>query len=137
MKEDKGQSFLGRGWCFPIRFSNGAISPTIMVEEEEDIRQSLHIILSTRLGERVIRPDFGTALHNMVYHNMDLTARTQLKAAIEKAILYWEPRITLNKVSFDMSEERSGRLSILLEYTVRQTNSRGNIVYPYYYEEHF
>lgn len=136
MKEDKGQSFLGRGWSFPIRFSGG-ISPTMMVEDEEDIRQSLHIILSTRMGERVMRPDFGTDLHNMVYHNMDLTARTQLRAAIERAVLYWEPRITLNKVSFDMSEERSGKLSILLEYTIRQTNARGNIVYPYYYEEHF
>lgn len=136
MNEDKGQSFLGRGWSFPIRFSGG-ISPTMMVEDEEDIRQSLHIILSTRVGERVMRPDFGTDLHNLVYHNMDLTARTQLRAAIERAVLYWEPRITLNKVSFDMSEERSGKLSILLEYTIRQTNSRGNIVYPYYYEEHF
>ena len=137
MNEDKGQSFLGRGWSFPIRFASGGMNPTVMVEDEEDIRQSLHIILSTRVGERVMRSDFGTGLHNMVYHNMDLTARTQLRAAIERAILYWEPRITLNKVSFDMSEERSGKLSILLEYTVRQTNSRGNIVYPYYYEEHF
>lgn len=137
MKEDKGQSFLGRGWSFPIRFGSSGMNPTLMVEDEEDIRQSLHIILSTRVGERVMRPDFGTDLHNLVYHNMDLTARTQLRAAIEKAILYWEPRITLNKVSFDMSEERSGKLSILLEYMIRQTNSRGNIVYPYYYEEHF
>lgn len=136
MGEDKGHSFLGRGWSFPIQFSNG-INPTVMVEEEEDIRQSLRIILSTRLGERIMHTDFGTDLYNMVYHNMDLTARTQLRAAIENAILYWESRITLNNVSFDMSEERSGKLSILLEYTIRLTNSRGNLVYPYYYEEHF
>ena len=136
MGEDKGHSFLGCGWSFPIQFSGG-INPTVMVEEEEDIRQSLRIILSTRLGERIMRSDFGTDLYNMVYHNMDLTARTQLRAAIENAVLYWESRITLNEVSFDMSEERSGKLSILLEYTIRLTNSRGNLVYPYYYEEHF
>lgn len=136
MGKDKGHSFLGRGWSFPIQFSNG-INPTVMAEEEEDIRQSLRIILSTRLGERIMHADFGTDLYNMVYHNMDLTARTQLRAAIENAILYWESRITLNNVSFDMSEERSGKLSILLEYTIRLTNSRGNLVYPYYYEEHF
>lgn len=136
MGEDKEHSFLGRGWSFPVRFSGG-IHPTVMVEEEEDICQSLRIILSTRLGERVMRPDFGTDLYNMVYHNMDLTARTQLRAAIEDAVLYWEPRVTLTDVSFDMSEERSGKLSILLEYTIRLTNSRGNLVYPYYYEEHF
>lgn len=108
-----------------------------MVEEEEDIKESLRILLSTRLGERIMRPDYGNALHNMVYHNMDLTARTQLRAAIENAILFWESRINLTKVSFDMSEERDGKLNILLEYTIRQTNSRGNLVYPYYYEEHF
>lgn len=84
-----------------------------------------------------MRPDFGTDLHNLVFHNMDLTARTQLRAAIEEAILYWEPRIQLTNVSFDMSEERDGKLYILLEYTIRQTNSRGNMVYPFYYEEHF
>lgn len=136
MGEDKEHSFLGRGWAFPIRF-NGGITPTEMVTEEEDIRQSLHIILSTRLGERIMRPNFGTDLYNMVYHNMDLTGRTQLREAIEKAVLYWEPRISINNVSFDVSEERNGKLSILLEYTIRQTNSRGNLVYPYYYEEHF
>lgn len=136
MSEDKGRSFLGRGWAFPIRFSGG-VNPTMMADEEEDIYQSLQIILSTHLGERIMRPEFGTNLNNLVYHNMDLTARTQLRAAIEEAILYWEHRISLNSVSFDTSEERNGKLSILLEYTIRQTNSRGNLVYPYYYEEHF
>lgn len=136
MDDHKNTSFLGRGWAFPIRF-DGGISPTVMVEEEEDIKESLRILLSTRLGERIMRPDYGNALHNMVYHNMDLTARTQLRAAIEDAILFWESRINLTKVSFDMSEERDGKLNILLEYTIRQTNSRGNLVYPYYYEEHF
>ncbi|MCD8184806.1 MAG: GPW/gp25 family protein [Bacteroides sp.] len=108
-----------------------------MVSEEEDIKESLHILFSTRLGERIMCPDYGTDLHNMVFHNMDLTARTQLQAAIEKAVLYWEPRVTLTKVSFDVSEEWDGKLNILLEYTIRQTNARGNLVYPYYYEEHF
>ncbi|MEL5895802.1 GPW/gp25 family protein [Bacteroides sp. GD17] len=136
MNEERENSFLGRGWAFPPNFEGG-VNPTSMVAEEEDIRQSLRVILSTRKGERIMRPDFGTDLHNLVFHNMDLTARTQLRAAIEEAILYWEPRIQLTNVSFDMSEERDGKLYILLEYTIRQTNSRGNMVYPFYYEEHF
>lgn len=136
MDEEKDNSFLGRGWSFPPEFGGG-VNPTVMVEKEEDIRQSLQVILSTRIGERIMRPDFGTDLHNMVYHNMDLTARTQLRAAIEKAILYWEPRIMLTNVTFDMSEDRNGVLYILLEYTIRQTNARANMVYPFYYEEHF
>ena len=136
MSEEKDDSFLGCGWSFPVDFGGG-VNPTQMVAKEEDIKQSLQIILSTRIGERIMRPDFGTDLHNMVYHNMDLTARTQLRAAIEKAILYWEPRIMLTNVTFDMSEDRNGILYILLEYTIRQTNARANMVYPFYYEEHF
>lgn len=136
MDEEKDRSFLGRGWAYPVQFGGG-VNPTLTVAQEEDIQQSLRIILSTRLGERIMRPDFGTNLHNLVFHNMDLTARTQLSAAIEKAILYWEPRIRLTKVSFDMSEETNGVLYMLLEYVIRQTNTRGNMVYPYYYEEHF
>lgn len=136
MDDNREHSFLGRGWAFPPGFGGGA-APTAIVSDEEDIRQSLHILLSTRPGERIMRPDFGTDLHNMVYHNMDLTARTRLKAVIEKAILYFEPRITLTGVSFDVSEERAGVFRILLEYTIRLTNARANMVYPYYYEEHF
>lgn len=136
MAEDRESSFLGKGWAFPPSFQNG-IMPTAMVADEEDIQQSLHIILSTRMGERLMRPDFGVDLHSMVFHNMDLTARTQLREAIERAILYYESRITLTSVNFDMSEERNGVLRIYLEYVIRMTNSRGNLVYPYYYEEHF
>ena len=136
MSEEKDDSFLGCGWAFPVDFGGG-VNPTLMVTKEEDIKQSLQIILSTRIGERIMRPEFGTDLHNMVYHNMDLTARTQLRAAIEKAILYWEPRIMLTNVTFDMSEDGNGIVYILLEYTIRQTNARANMVYPFYYEEHF
>lgn len=136
MEEDKERSFLGRGWAFPPAFKEGT-RPVSMVSEEEDIEQSLRILLSTYPGERVMRPDFGVNLHELIYHNMDLTARTQLRDAIERAVLYYEPRITLNDVVFDMSEEREGVLRVALEYTIRLTNSRGNLVYPYYYEEHF
>lgn len=136
MEDDREHSFLGRGWAFPPEF-HGGTSPTSMVSEEEDIEQSLCILFSTRVGERLMRPDYGVNLHQLVFHQMDLTARTQLKDAIEQAVLYYEPRITLNDVVFDMSEERNGVLRVCLEYTIRLTNTRGNLVYPYYYEEHF
>lgn len=67
---------------------------------------------------------------------MNLTARTQLIAAIEKAVLYYEPRINLDNVIIDVSEESNGIMRIMLEYTIRLTNTRSNLVYPYYYEEH-
>lgn len=98
-----------------------------MVSDEEDIRQSLHIILSTRLGERVMRSEFGSEVHNMVYHNMDVTARTQLRAAIENAILHFERRITLTDVEFDVSEERVGKMSIILEWNCCSVKSAMSI----------
>lgn len=136
MDDKKDKSFLGKGWAFPPEFHEG-LNPVKMTADEEDIEESLRILLSTRRGERTMRPEFGTDMHHKVYHNMDLTMRTQLRAAIEKAVLYYEPRITLTHVQFDVSEERDGVLRVLLEYVVRQTNARGNMVYPYYYEEHF
>ncbi len=133
---DNEKSFLGRGWVFPPEFQGG-VRPTAMTGGEDDIAQSLRILFSTRTGERTMRPRFGSEIHRLVFHQMDLTARTQLIAAIEKAVLQFEPRITLDRVRLDVSEERSGVLYIELEYTVRLTNTRSNLVYPYYYEEHF
>ncbi|NDV82958.1 GPW/gp25 family protein [Bacteroides sp. 51] len=133
---DKDKTFLGQGWAFPPEF-NGGITPTEMVSAEEDIRQSLYILLSTRTGERIMRPEFGCNIYELVFHNMDLTARTQLIETIRKAVLYFEPRITLDDVLLDTSEEPNGILQITLEYTIRMTNTRSNMVYPYYYEEHF
>ena len=133
MGEDR--TFLGQGWAFPPQFDTG-ITPTKMVSANEDIQQSLHILLSTRKRERIMRPDFGCDLHELVFRNMDLTSRTQLIEAIEKAVLYYEPRITLDEVLLDTSEEPNGILRITLEYTIRMTNTRTNMVYPYYYEEH-
>lgn len=135
MEKESEHSFLGRGWAFPPEFHAG-ITSTVMVSEEEDIRQSLCILLATRLGERTMRPEFGTGLDGLVHHNMDLTARTQLQAEIERAVLYFESRITLNSIRFDVSQELEGVLTVLFDYTIRLTNTRSNLVYPYYYDEH-
>lgn len=132
---DEVKSFLGRGWAYPPRFDR-AVSPTAMISAEEDIRQSLYIILSTRPGERVMRPGFGCRLHQLVFHHIDLTTRTQLIEAVEHAVLYYEPRVILNGVSLDTERQVEGVLLITLEYTIRMTNTRTNLVYPYYYEEY-
>ena len=128
-------SFLGQGWAFPPSFDQ-MHAPTEMVSEEEDIRQSLTILMSTRKGERFLQPEYGVGFYDMICHNMDLTARTQLKAAIKEAVLYFEPRITLEDILLDMTDEYNGILRIELLYTIRLTNVRSNLVFPYYYEEH-
>jgi uncharacterized protein len=125
------RSFLGQGWSFPPVF-NKKNKKVEMVKEEEDIRQSLQILLSTRIGERVMRPDFGCNLDEMLFENLDITLKTYVTDLIESAILYFEPRIELNAVEIQPDNELEGVLMIHLIYTIRSTNTRNNFVYPFY-----
>jgi uncharacterized protein len=128
------RSFLGQGWSFPPVF-NKKNKKVEMVKEEEDIRQSLQILLSTRIGERVMRPDFGCNLDEMLFENLDITLKTYVTDLIESAILYFEPRIELNAVEIQPDNELEGVLMIHLIYTIRSTNTRNNFVYPFYKNE--
>jgi len=127
-------TFLGRGWGFPPEF-NRAAKGVGMLADEADIESSLEILLSTRLGERIMLPDYGCNLDEMVFEAMNLTMRTYLKDLVEHAILYHEPRIELEKLEIDTSRETEGVLLIIVDYRVRTTNSRYNYVYPYYKNE--
>lgn len=131
MKDD---NFLGKGWSFPPTFDLIARS-VIMVEDEEDIKQSLNILLSTSLGERVLRSDFGCGIHTMQFENITTTLLTKIERIIEKAILKYEPRIELENVFFTKSVALQGVLYIHIEYTIRSTNSRMNFVHPFYIKE--
>jgi len=130
-------SFLGTGWSFPPTFNNetGTVE---LVSNEEDIRQSLNILLSTTLGERVMQPKYGCDLTNYVFEALNSSVIGYLKDRVKNAILYFEPRIVAEKIevtaaeSFDLIE---GRFTISVEYTIPGTNSRFNYVYDYYKNE--
>lgn len=130
-------SFLGTGWSFPPTFNNqtGTVE---LVSNEEDIRQSLNILLSTTLGERVMQPRYGCDLTNYVFESLNSSVIGYLKDRVKNAILYFEPRIVAEKIdvtaaeSFDLIE---GRFTISVEYTIPGTNSRFNYVYDYYKNE--
>jgi phage baseplate assembly protein W len=126
--------FLGRGWSFPPEFDRQA-KGVVMLEEEVDIQSSLHILLSTRLGERVMLPGYGCNMDSLVFEAMNLTLLTYMKDLVENAILYHEPRIELDKVVIDNSRQNEGLLLIEIKYLVRTTNSRYNYVYPFYLNE--
>ncbi|ETX04006.1 MAG: hypothetical protein ETSY2_31265 [Candidatus Entotheonella gemina] len=132
MAED--QQFLGTGWGFPITFEHQGRSLR-MASAEDDIRQSLHILLSTGVGERVLRPTFGWKRDALVFEPLSTSFATYLKREIETAILFFEPRIELNTLSFDRAAEGEGRIDIRLDYTIRTTNTRSNLVYPFYLDE--
>jgi hypothetical protein len=131
---DTSKSFLGRGWGFPPEF-NLATKAVNMLEDEADIKSSLEILLSTRLGERVMVPDYGCNLDELLFKPLTLTLKTYVIDLIKTAILYYEPRIDLNKIAIDPTDELEGVLLINLDYTVRATNSRKNMVYPFYKAE--
>lgn len=123
--------FLGRGWSFPPTFSK-ADQGVQMVAGVRDIEQSLANLLSTRLRERLLTPDFGCDLHNSVFEAMNTTVITRIKDMVSTAILYHEARIELLEVSVSEPPESLGTLLIEVQYRVRATNSRRNYVYPFY-----
>lgn len=127
-------SFLGIGWSFPPGFNNKS-GRVEMVSGEEDIRESLEIILSTRPGERVMHPDFGCNLDMMMFESLTTTLITTMKDIISTAITLYESRIKLNSVKVFEDNIIEGRINIEIDYTIRATNSRFNMVYPYYENE--
>tara|TARA_B110000046_G_scaffold180886_1_gene212197 strand:- start:327 stop:746 length:420 start_codon:yes stop_codon:yes gene_type:complete len=131
---DDNKTFLGTGWSFPPTFDKHSKSVK-MVGEEEDIVQSLRLILSTSYGERVMRPDFGSNLALLNFRSMDGNTVNELRTYVEQSVLRFEPRVTLHNVEVNQDEIYEGILRIKLDYTIRKINVRTNIVFPYYFKE--
>lgn len=134
MAKKNKNSFLGSGWSFPPEFSP-ELGRVVMVSDEQDIWESLQIILSTAPGERLLFPRFGCGIRRMVFEPVTHTFINQLREHIRTAILDYEPRITLNEISVERSDNEAGLLRIKIEYTIRATNARSNMVYPFYINE--
>lgn len=133
MAEQEG-AFVGTGWAFPPSFPSGG-DQVEMVSGEEDIRQSLEILLSTRMGERIMREDFGSSLDHYLFEEIDQGLLNDIRAAVSDALIFHEPRIMLEAVEISGSQETNGLLLISITYSIRTTNSRYNLVYPYYLQE--
>lgn len=128
------RSFLGRGWAFPPEFVK-ARRETKMISNEEDIKSSLHVLLTTKLGERVMLPNYGCNLEELLFESLNRTLVTYTTDLIKTAILYHEPRIEVLKIDISESDPLEGKLIIAIDYLVRATNSRNNVVFPFYKEE--
>ena len=125
-------SFLGRGWSFPPAFDRA--SGVQMLNGEDDIRSSLEILLSTRVGERVMQPLYGCNMDAMVFESMTTSFQTFMKKQIENAILSEEPRIDLQSIDLQ-TQGTNGVILIIVDYVVRATNTRTNLVFPFYKSE--
>jgi phage baseplate assembly protein W len=129
---------LGVGWAFPIargaaaHAADGERAGFACARYEESVRQAIWIILSTARGERVMRPDFGCALDELLFAPNDATTRGMAESAVREALLRWEPRIDVLRVAASADGPQRERLLIGVDYRVRKTDSRFNLVYPFY-----
>jgi phage baseplate assembly protein W len=134
MAEER-KDFLGRGWAMPVALDSrtGQVAET---QYEEDIRQAIQIIIETAPGERVMRPDFGCGIHDLVFAPMDSQTLQRVRSEIEDSMRRYEARIEVISVNVEESPELTdGRLRIELDYRIRKTNQVGNLVFPFYFRE--
>ena len=129
--KETNSSFLGTGWSFPPEFirETGEVR---LSSDEQDIEASLRILFGTVQGERFLSPKYGLDMQEILFDPMSTTMRTFLKDRVKVAILIYEPRINLLSLEVESPDPNSGALIISIEYEVRATNSRYNLVFPFY-----
>lgn len=123
--------FLGKGWKFPISIEDGMIAAS---ESEDSIKESIMIILGTSKGERVMRPDFGCGIDELVFAPLNTSTSTLIDFHVREALLIWEPRIEVLNVAVSHDEVDRSKLYINIEYRVKASNTKRNLVYPFYLE---
>ncbi len=106
-----------------------------MISDEEDIKSSLEILLTTKIGERIMLPKYGCNVDELLFNPLNRTLKTYVSELIRTAILYHEPRIDVEKIDISQGDDLNGELLVSLDYKIRATNSRTNMVYPFYKEE--
>jgi len=127
------RDFLGTGWNFPVQADQrGNIK---MVGGQENIRQSVRMILGTAKGERVMRPEFGCGIHDQVFSSLSPATLNRIEDGVRRALIMWEPRIDVEDVSARQDPANPNKVLINIEYWVKATNSNENMVYPFYTQE--
>jgi phage baseplate assembly protein W len=124
------RQFLGAGWAFPLR--TDATGSIALVSQEREVAESIRIILGTAPGERPMRPEFGCAIHDLVFAPADATTAGQLSYHVRQALERWEPRIDLQDVTVHFDAVDTGTLLIDIHYTLQNTNDPRNLVFPFY-----
>ena len=127
------KEFLGVGWKFPIQLdTDGKFA---LSQYEEDIKESILIILKTEPGERVMEPEFGCGIYEYVFSTINISNLMLMEESVKKALLIYEPRIEVNQVKASSDHHENGLVLISIDYTVSSTNERQNLVYPFYLKE--
>ena len=128
----ENREFLGVGWKFPIQIDNEVMATS---GYEDNIKESIRIILETSKGERVMRPDFGCGINDYVFETFNADTLESIERSVYYALEKWEPRIDSLKVSVNPDDIHDGKILIKINYRVRETNNQFNMVYPFYLTE--
>lgn len=130
---DADRDFLGSGWKFPLQVTAGG--KIAQVRHEQRVEESIYLILSTARGERVMLPDFGCGIHDLVFAPNDDVTRAQIVHNVRQALVRYEPRVDLLEVAADTTPGEPNRLLIRINYRIRANNAIGNLVYPFFLDE--
>lgn len=128
-----GADFLGQGWTFPIAIdASGAIARS---DADSGIEQSIWLILGTAKGERMMWPDFGCGIHELVFSLNNAATSGRVAEEVQDALVLWEPRIDVLDVEATSTDDQPETLMIAISYRVRATNNVFNLVYPFYFDQ--
>jgi phage baseplate assembly protein W len=127
------RDFLGVGWKFPLQVT--ASGKIAQARYEQRIEESIYLILSTARGERVMLPNFGCGIHDLVFAPNNALTSSVVVQNVRQALVAFEPRIDVLEVSADQGEGEPNLLLIRINYRIRANNALGNLVYPFYIRE--
>ncbi len=122
--------FLGVGWTSPVKLDKKG--QVVTAKYEDCVRQSIWTILSTAKGERLMRQDFGCGIHDLVFASNSAATIGAIVSDVTEALIEWEPRIDVLNVDVYGEQNQPNQLLIQINYQVRTTNNRFNLVYPFY-----
>lgn len=129
---DVNKDIIGRGWSFPPTFIlDGMTGDVLMSEGKKDIDNSLHVLLNTAFGERIMLPEYGCDLRKFLFDPVNASLEAYIKKIVQEAILYFEPRIRPDEVTINV-DHAHGLMEIGVVYVIKTTNSRGNFVFPFF-----
>jgi phage baseplate assembly protein W len=122
--------FIGRGWTYPARTNaSGGIALT---SGDAEIAESIRLVLGTSVGERAMRPNFGSRVFEFVFAPVDATTGGRLAAEVRRSLRRWEPRIDVTDVRVRNDPGAPSTLLIFIDYVHKRTNDRRNLVFPFY-----
>src|SRR6266542_3651668 len=127
---DSETDFIGSGWAFPLRVGpRGGIALT---RRDQDVDEAIRLILSTPIGERRMRPRFGCGVHDLTFATNDPTTHGLIEHHVLEALALWEPRVAVSGVRVRNDDAEPSRVLVEIDYTLRSSNDRRNLVYPFY-----